>query len=57
MKAPAWLRWLVTFHLVVFGWILFRSQTVELAGTFLSRLTVPGEATLWACPSCSGSSW
>ena len=54
VKAPAWLRWLVTFHLVVFGWILFRSQTVELAGTFLSRLTVPGEATLWSVPVVLG---
>ena len=29
---PAWLRWLVTFHLVVLGWILFRSQSLALAG-------------------------
>src|SRR3954469_9263316 len=24
-----WLRWLITFHLVVFGWILFRAQSLD----------------------------
>jgi D-alanyl-lipoteichoic acid acyltransferase DltB (MBOAT superfamily) len=46
LRLPAWLRWFVTFHLVVFGWILFRSQSLALVGTFLSRLLVPGPATL-----------
>ena len=46
LKLPAWLRWFATFHLVVFGWILFRSQSLALVGTFLSRLLVPGPATL-----------
>jgi alginate O-acetyltransferase complex protein AlgI len=50
LRTPAWLRWLVTFHLIVFGWILFRSQSVDLAGSFVSRLTVPGDATLWSTP-------
>jgi D-alanyl-lipoteichoic acid acyltransferase DltB (MBOAT superfamily) len=50
LRTPGWLRWLVTFHLIVFGWILFRSQSIDLAGSFLSRLTVPGEATLWSVP-------
>src|SRR3954452_2704502 len=27
IRAPGWLRWLVTLNLVVFGWILFRSQS------------------------------
>ena len=27
VRAPHWVRWLVTFHLIVLGWILFRSQT------------------------------
>jgi alginate O-acetyltransferase complex protein AlgI len=49
-KTPAWLRWAVTFHLVVFGWILFRSESLGVAGTFLSRLTVAGDATLWSWP-------
>ena len=50
LKTPAWLRWAVTFHLVVFGWILFRSESLGVAGTFLSRLTVAGDATLWSWP-------
>ena len=32
------------------------SQSVDLAGSFLSRLTVPGDATLWRRRSCSRSS-
>jgi alginate O-acetyltransferase complex protein AlgI len=47
IRAPAWLKWLVTFHLVVFGWILFRAQSLSLAGVMLRRLLVPGAATLW----------
>jgi alginate O-acetyltransferase complex protein AlgI len=50
LRAPGWLRWLVTFHLIVFGWILFRSQSLDLAGSFLSRLVVPGAATLSSVP-------
>jgi D-alanyl-lipoteichoic acid acyltransferase DltB (MBOAT superfamily) len=50
LHAPGWLRWAVTFHLVVFGWILFRSESLHLAGTFLSRLPVAGSATLWSAP-------
>ena len=50
LKLPGWLRWLVTFHLIVFGWILFRSTSLDAFDTFLSRLTVPGAATLWTAP-------
>ena len=50
LRTPAWLRWLVTFHLIVFGWILFRSQSIDLAVSFLGRLAVPGDATLWSAP-------
>jgi D-alanyl-lipoteichoic acid acyltransferase DltB (MBOAT superfamily) len=49
-RVPSWLRWLITFHLVVFGWILFRSQSLDLAGTFIGQLFVPGAATLWSVP-------
>jgi hypothetical protein len=48
VKLPGWLRWLVTFHLVVFGWILFRAQSVSGIATFLSHLFSPGAATLWS---------
>jgi alginate O-acetyltransferase complex protein AlgI len=47
---PAWLRWAIVFNLVVLGWVLFRSENISLAGTFLSRLADPGPATLWTFP-------
>jgi alginate O-acetyltransferase complex protein AlgI len=46
IRAPMWLKWLVMFHLIVLGWILFRSQSLSLAGVMLSRLFAPGAATL-----------
>jgi alginate O-acetyltransferase complex protein AlgI len=48
VNAPAWLRWAIVFHVVVFGWILFRAESLELAGTYLAQLAEPGAATLWA---------
>jgi D-alanyl-lipoteichoic acid acyltransferase DltB (MBOAT superfamily) len=50
IKAPAAVKWLVTLNLVVFGWILFRSQSIALAGVYLSRLFTPGSPTLWTVP-------
>src|SRR5205085_8545641 len=50
LRVPGWLRWLVTFHLVVFGWVLFRSQSLADVGHFLSRLADPGHASLWSAP-------
>jgi D-alanyl-lipoteichoic acid acyltransferase DltB (MBOAT superfamily) len=50
IRLPGWLRWAVTFHLVVFGWILFRSPDLGLVGTFLHRLVTPGPVTLWTMP-------
>jgi alginate O-acetyltransferase complex protein AlgI len=50
IRAPAWVKWFVTFHLIVFGWILFRSETIHLAGVFLSRLATVGAPTLWTAP-------
>ena len=44
----------VTFHLIVFGWILFRSGSLDVAGSFLSRLTVPGDGDLWTAPIVLG---
>jgi alginate O-acetyltransferase complex protein AlgI len=49
-----WLRWVITFHLVVFGWILFRSQSLSQAGSFISQLFSPGPATLWTAPVLAG---
>jgi alginate O-acetyltransferase complex protein AlgI len=53
-KVWKWLRWLITFHLVVFGWILFRAQSLDQAGTFIARLFAPGSATLWSAPVILG---
>jgi alginate O-acetyltransferase complex protein AlgI len=50
VKFPAWLRWAVTFHLVVFGWILFRSPNMEIFETYISRMLDPGPATLFTVP-------
>jgi hypothetical protein len=47
---PVWLRWFVTFHLVVFGWMLFRSPNLEIFRQFVSRLFDPGPATLFTVP-------
>jgi alginate O-acetyltransferase complex protein AlgI len=48
IDAPGWLRWAIVFNLVVFGWVLFRAETLELALTFYAQLAQPGPATLWA---------
>jgi D-alanyl-lipoteichoic acid acyltransferase DltB (MBOAT superfamily) len=50
VRLPRWVKWLVTFHLVVFGWILFRSQDLSLVGDFLSRLVVFDAPTLVTVP-------
>lgn len=49
-KIPVWVRWLVTFHLIVLGWILFRATSLSNFWAFLSRLVVWGPATLWTFP-------
>ena len=50
---PGWLRWAVTFNLVVVGWVLFRSDSVAVAGEFLRRAVTPGPATLWSAGAVS----
>jgi D-alanyl-lipoteichoic acid acyltransferase DltB (MBOAT superfamily) len=50
IRTPAWLRWLLTFHLVVLAWVLFRAQSLSDFGTLLSRLAVPSHPTLWSLP-------
>ena len=45
------MRWLVTFNLVVFGWILFRSQDLSLFWTYLTRMVQPGPFTLFSAPA------
>ena len=48
VNAPAWLRWAIVFNVVVFGWILFRTESLDLAGAYISRLFVPGTPTILA---------
>ncbi len=40
----------MTFHLVVLGWILFRSSSLHTFGEYMSRLFEPGPATLFTVP-------
>jgi len=47
IDAPAWLRWAIVFNLVVFGWVLFRAENLDVAATFFAQLAQPGVATLW----------
>jgi D-alanyl-lipoteichoic acid acyltransferase DltB (MBOAT superfamily) len=47
VTAPVVVRWLIVFHAVVLAWVVFRAPDLGDAGTVLSRLVVPGEATLW----------
>jgi alginate O-acetyltransferase complex protein AlgI len=49
-RTPAWLRGLVTFNLICFGWILFRSQGIDTFWDYLSRFAVPGSPTLLTLP-------
>jgi len=51
LAPPAWLKWLLTFHLVVLAWIPFRAPDLRLAGDVMSRLAHWGPATLWSAPA------
>ncbi len=46
-ETPGWLRWFLTFHFIVFSLVIFRSETLGVAGEFYSTLVDPGPATLW----------
>jgi D-alanyl-lipoteichoic acid acyltransferase DltB (MBOAT superfamily) len=50
IRMPGVLAWLLTFHIVVGAWILFRSQSLADAGQVVSQLFSPGPATLWTVP-------
>jgi D-alanyl-lipoteichoic acid acyltransferase DltB (MBOAT superfamily) len=39
VSLPGWARWFIVFHLVVFGWILFRSPDLSVVAAFLGQLT------------------
>jgi D-alanyl-lipoteichoic acid acyltransferase DltB (MBOAT superfamily) len=46
VKLPVFVRWFVTFHAVVLGWIVFRAQDVGQLGDFLKQLFDAGPLTL-----------
>jgi D-alanyl-lipoteichoic acid acyltransferase DltB (MBOAT superfamily) len=50
VKLPVVVRWFVTFHAIVLGWIVFRSQDLPQLGDFLSRVPHAGELTLLTLP-------
>ena len=49
-RTPAWLRGFVTFNLVCFGWILFRSDNLSVFSDFLARFAVWSTPKLWTFP-------
>jgi alginate O-acetyltransferase complex protein AlgI len=49
-RIPKLVRWFIVLHFVILGWILFRSPDLASVWEFLSRLVVPGPATLWTAP-------
>ncbi len=51
IRTPAWLRWFVTFNLVVLGWVLFRSQDIGLFWTYFTGIWTPGPLTLVSLPA------
>lgn len=48
LRLPGWVRWLATFNLIVFGWLLFRSTSLHNFQEMLSRLSVWRAPTLWS---------
>jgi D-alanyl-lipoteichoic acid acyltransferase DltB (MBOAT superfamily) len=50
LSPPAWLKWFLTFHLVVLAWIPFRAPDLHLAGDVMARLAHWGSPTLWTVP-------
>lgn len=46
VKLPVFVRWFVTFHAIVLGWIVFRSQDLGQLGDFLGRFGDAGSLTL-----------
>jgi D-alanyl-lipoteichoic acid acyltransferase DltB (MBOAT superfamily) len=50
-RVPAWLRWFITFNLVVFAWILFRSPDLDLFGTYVTGMFSGGGVELITIPA------
>src|SRR5215212_8575859 len=43
---PGWLKWCITFHIVVLAWIVFRAADLDLAGQLFSQLSEWGSASV-----------
>jgi D-alanyl-lipoteichoic acid acyltransferase DltB (MBOAT superfamily) len=50
-RVPAWLRWFVTFNLVVFAWILFRAPDLDLFWTYVTGMFSGGGIDLVTWPA------
>jgi alginate O-acetyltransferase complex protein AlgI len=50
VSPPAWLKWFLTFNIVVLAWIPFRAPDLQLAADYISRLAHWGPPTLWTLP-------
>ena len=50
VKAPAWLRWFVTFNLIALLFILFRAQSLSVAWSVLKRFGSWGAPTNFTLP-------
>ena len=50
-RVPAWLRWFLTFNLVVFAWILFRSPDLALFWTYVTGMFSGGGLDLVTVPA------
>ncbi|HET7443894.1 MAG TPA: MBOAT family O-acyltransferase [Solirubrobacterales bacterium] len=51
IRFPGWLRWFVTFNLVVFAWILFRSPDLDLFWTYVTGMFGSGGLSLVTVPA------
>jgi alginate O-acetyltransferase complex protein AlgI len=49
-RPPAWLAWLVTFHVVCLAWVFFRSPDLANAFDMLGRVGASGAAPLVTLP-------
>ena len=51
-RVPGWLKWFITFHIVVLAWIVFRAPDLCVAGELFAQLGDWGEATVitWTTP-------
>ena len=54
---PGWLRWFVTFNLIVVGWILFRSTDLACSATTCPPWSAPARRRSTPSRSSARSLW